>query len=92
MPSETAAQTINIRARADQKRRLRSAAEIEHTTVSAFVMQAAEERADRVIAEHSTTWVPAEYFDALYANLDAPSRPNEALAAAAARPRRAVRR
>lgn len=82
--------TINMRVRAEQKRRISAAAELEHTKLSSFVMSAAEEKAERVIAEHSTTLVPADYFEALYASLDAPARPNRALAAAAAKRRRVV--
>ena len=83
---------LHMRATADQKRKLAAAADLQHKTLTGFVMGVAEAAADRVIIEHSTTVVPADYFDALYASLDTPPQPNEALAAVAARPRRVVRR
>ena len=54
--------------------------------VTAFARTAAEERAERVLRQHEAiTTVPAGYFDELIAALDAPTRANPALAAAAAR-------
>ena len=76
-------ETINMRVQRDEKERIRRAAEIADVSVSAFVLSAAEEKAARVIAEHNTTFVSAEYFDALYASLDRPAHPNAALSAAA---------
>ena len=38
--------------------------------VSAFVVDAAYERAERVIDEHRSTLVPSDYFDRLLAALD----------------------
>lgn len=69
-----------------QKARLRLAADLSHTKMSTFVLGAAEEKADKVIAEHATTWVPADFFDTFYGSLDAPVRPNPDLAASAMRP------
>ncbi|WP_431247465.1 DUF1778 domain-containing protein [Leifsonia xyli] len=66
--------------------RIERAAELTGEPPSTFARHAAEERADEVLREHeATTRVPAEFFDALYAALEASAEPNERLAAAAAR-------
>lgn len=85
-------QTINMRVRPEQKRRIAAAAEIENAGLTAFVLGAAEEKAERVLAAHATTIIPAEFFDAFYASLDEPARANPALAAVAARRRRVTQR
>jgi uncharacterized protein (DUF1778 family) len=70
------------------KARIESAAMLEDTTISNFVVAAAAERADEVVRQHEThTSVPAEFFDALIASLDEPAEVNPALAKAAARSR-----
>ena len=54
---------------------------------------AAEQRADEVLREHdAVTIVPVDYFDQLISALDEPPRANPALARAAKRARRSVRR
>ena len=80
-----------MRITAERKRKLQAAAELQDVKLTSFVVSAAEEKADRVIAEHSTTTVPADYFEALYKSLDS-AEPNPALAALAARPRRVTQR
>ena len=75
--------TINMRVQRAEKERIQRAAELADVSVSAFVLSAAEEKASRVIAEHATTMVPADFFDALYARLDDAPVANAALAAAA---------
>ena len=76
--------TINMRATAEQKARLRRAAELRHTSLSQFILDAANERADKVITEHQLTVVPGDFFDAFYDALAQPPVANPALAALAA--------
>jgi uncharacterized protein (DUF1778 family) len=59
--------------------RLLAAAAASHQSVEDFMVSAAEERADEVLAAH--TVVPVAYFDALVAALDEPPEANEALRA-----------
>ncbi len=47
--------------------------------MSAFVLGAAAERAEEVIASASATVVPSDYFDQLWDALDAPAVPSAAL-------------
>lgn len=65
--------------------RIRRAAELRHASVSSFVVDAAEEKAERVILEHSETFVPSRFFDELLAALDEPPKVVRALARAAQR-------
>lgn len=85
--------TDRIEARLEPERaeRIRYAAELAHTSVSAFVVDAAAEKAERVIASHSETIVPGEFFDALLAALDEDARV-PMLAKAARRAQRSVKR
>jgi uncharacterized protein (DUF1778 family) len=70
------------------KARIESAASLEDTTLSSFVVAAVTERADDVVRQHEThTSVPAEFFDALIASLDEPAEVNPALVKAARRSR-----
>ncbi len=62
---------IETRVAPEENERIRFAADLEHTSVSSFVVQAAVEKADRVIAASAETIVPADYFDQLLAALDA---------------------
>jgi len=78
-----AAETINMRTDAKRKRRLQVAADLSHESLTAFVLSAADERAERVIADARTTPLPAEFFDDFFDTL-APE-PTAALRAAAAR-------
>jgi uncharacterized protein (DUF1778 family) len=77
----TATRTSRIELRADPAReqRIRYAAELEHQSVSAFVLDAASERAEQVIASASTTVVHSDFFDRLWEALEAPPVPNPAL-------------
>ena len=76
---------LHFRIRADAQERLRSAAAIEHESLTEFVLSAAEERAEAVLARRTT--VPAEFFDAMFDALSAPPRPNEAMRRVARSPR-----
>jgi len=83
---------LEIRADPERERRIRFAAELSHQSVSTFVLDAAGEKAERVIAASTATSVPSEFFDQLWEALDAPPRPNEPLRRRAAQPRRAQQR
>ena len=82
-------ETINIRTDAERKRRLQIAAYLSHESLTAFVLSAADERAERVIRDSRTTPLPADFFDEFFDSL-APE-PTPALIDAAARLRRTVR-
>ena len=56
------------------------AARLTQQSLSSFVLAAAEERAEEVIAHATATVVPSSFFDDLWAALDAPPRPNATLA------------
>jgi uncharacterized protein (DUF1778 family) len=77
--------TEQLAARVDPARleRIRYASALQSTTVSAFVVEAAYEKAEQVIDEHRSTLVPSDYFDHLLAALDEPPRVIPELAAAA---------
>ena len=83
-------ETINMRTDAERKRRLQLAAELSHESLTGFVLSAAEERAERVIAEAHTTALPAEFFDLFFDSLAA--EPTPALVDASARLGQTVRR
>ena len=79
-----------VRMSADEKERIEAGAATAGLSTSAFILTAAIERADEVIAEATTTVVPEDYFDSLLAALDLPS-PAPGLARAARRARRSGR-
>lgn len=81
---------IEARLSPDERVRIERAAATAGSSVSAFVVEAAVERADAVLAAATTTLVPAEYFDALLAALDEPDAALR-LAAAARRAQRDAR-
>lgn len=82
---------IEARVESERAERIRYAAGLAHASMSAFVVDAAVEKAERVIAEHRETVVPFDFFDLLLAALDE-ATPNPALRKAAARARRSVKR
>ncbi len=67
--------------------RIRFASELAHTSVSSFILDAAAEKAEEVIAGHAYTLVPSGYFDDLLASLDEPAAVIPELVAAARRTR-----
>lgn len=85
--------TDRIEARVEPERagRIRYAADLANTSMSAFVVDAAAEKAEQIIAEHRETTVPSEFFDSLLAALDEDT-PVPPLRKAAARARRSVKR
>lgn len=85
---------IEARIEAEKAERIRYAAELQEKSMSSFVVEAAAEYADRVIASHAETVVPVEFFDSLLAALDEdPSKDRDipSLRKAAARARRIVK-
>lgn len=70
---------IELRADPERERRIRYAAGLEHQSLGAFVLEAATERADEVLASASATVVPSDFFDQLWDALDAPATPSAAL-------------
>jgi uncharacterized protein (DUF1778 family) len=85
----SATKLMNFRVRPDVEAHLRAAAAVSDQSLTDFVIGAAEARATEILA--TNTVVPADYFDALLSALDGPAQPNEALRAAARRPRRVKR-
>lgn len=87
-----ATRTERIEARVDPERasRIRCAAELAHASVSAFVVDAAVERAERILVEHHTTTVPSQFFDRLLAALDEPPVVASSIEKAAERRREAL--
>ena len=83
---------IELRADPEREQRIRYAAELEHQSVSAFVLDAAAERAEQVIAAASSTVVPSEFFDRLWEALDTVPQPSPALARRSASDRRVTQR
>lgn len=75
---------MEARVSPDERARIERAASAAGLSVSAFVVGAAVERADEVIAEATTTTLPTDYFDELLAALDTPE-PAPGLAKAADR-------
>ena len=90
MPTKTA--RIELRAAPAREQRIRYAAELARQSLSAFVLDAASERAEQVIASSSSTVVPDDFFDELWDALDAPPSPNEALRRRAAEERQVEQR
>lgn len=80
---------IELRAEPEQEERIRAAARLVNQSMTSFMVTAAVEKADEVIATWSTTTVSAEFFDELLAALDAPAQKNVALSNAARRHRAA---
>jgi uncharacterized protein (DUF1778 family) len=81
---------MEARVSPDERERIERAAAVSGLSVSAFMVSAAVDRAEEVIAQATTTTVPADYFDALLAALDEPE-PAPRLARAAKDARRAKR-
>ena len=81
---------IEARVAPERADRIRQAAELAHQSVSSFVIDAAEERAERVILEHRETVVPSSFFDDLLAALDEPATAVPALEGAGEQARKLV--
>jgi uncharacterized protein (DUF1778 family) len=79
---------IELRAEPEREERIRYAATLAHQSVSSFVLDAAADRAEKLIAAASVTVVPDEFFDTLLDALEQPPAKNEALARRAEQRRR----
>jgi uncharacterized protein (DUF1778 family) len=87
----TKAERVEARLTGEQRRQIEQAAALAGESVSSFMVGAALERAETVVAERATTVVPSAYFDRLAASLDsADEMPRLARAARAARRRRRI--
>jgi uncharacterized protein (DUF1778 family) len=65
---------LSIRANAQQKIVLRRAAEVRHTSMSQFVLEASLNEADRILAQESVLKVSAEEYDWVCQLMDQPPR------------------
>lgn len=81
---------IELRAEPEREERIRLAASLTHQSVSSFVLDAASDRADELIAESTVTVVPDDFFDALLDALGRPPKEHEALARRARQRRRVI--
>lgn len=70
---------IELRADPEREQRIRYAADLRRQSVSAFVLDAAADLAEQVIASASATLVPSEFFDQMWEALAALPEPNAAL-------------
>jgi len=89
---EQMAKTARIEVRTDPEREalLKRAASLTNQTLTSFVLDAAEQRANEVVAQASTTVVPSTFFDELLLALDEPPKANEAMRRAAHRAQQRV--
>ena len=85
-----AAEAINLRTDAERMRRLQAGADLLRESLTAFVLSAADEKAERVIADARTTPLTAGFFDDFFDALAPESTAD--LVGAAARLRQTVRR
>ena len=74
---------FDIRIPSTAKQMLSSAAEINGTTLTALVMNAAMDKAREIMNTHKTFVLSSNEWDALMGALEQPSEPNEALMRAA---------
>ena len=79
---------LQIRVQPDEKRLLESAAQASHLSVSAFVVQAAAERAEAILADRQFVTLSPAAAKAFSEALGRPASVNRRLAEALKRPRR----
>ena len=82
---------VEARLSPHQRHKIGRAAAFTGESLSAFIVSAAERRADEVIAESTSTVVPGYYFDQLLAALDEAPEASPQLASAAKRVRQQPR-
>lgn len=83
---------VEARLSTDERVRIDRAAQLAGLSISSFVVNAAVEKAEQVIAESDVTSVPADYFDRLLASIDKADRsPRLTHAAKRARQSRRIR-
>jgi uncharacterized protein (DUF1778 family) len=76
---------LQIRVNPDEKRLLEQAAKSAHLSVSAFVLQAASQQAEQLLAERQTITVSPDAAEAFARALSQPAAVNERLRAALGR-------
>ena len=76
---------IEARIEHERAERIRYAANLARSSVSSFVVDAATERAERVIADHRETSVSSQFFEDILRVLDEPPRQIASLKKAARR-------
>lgn len=81
---------VEARLSPEQRERILRAAGFKNLSMSSFIVEAAVEKANEIIDEHTVTRVPADYFDRLLEALDDPD-PAPALERAAQQVRRRPR-
>lgn len=74
---------IDLRLPSEAKRLISRAAAYEGTTLSAFLVSAAKERARELVAEHEVVTLTSADWEALIAAIDNTEKPRPRLAAAA---------
>jgi uncharacterized protein (DUF1778 family) len=79
---------LQVRIDATAKRRIEEAAAEVHLNLSAFVLQAAQERAEQILAERELIRLSPDAAAAFEAALSRPARVNEALRDTLQRPRK----
>ena len=67
---------IEVRTDPEHEALLKQAANLTNQTLTGFILEAAERRAEQVVAEANTTVVPFAFFDQLLEALDQPAEPN----------------
>lgn len=68
----TKSERLEARVSPEQRARLEWAAQTAGTSLSTFVVDAAVERAEEILAAEAATLVPTDYFEVLLATLDVP--------------------
>jgi uncharacterized protein (DUF1778 family) len=66
---------LEIRVTPEQDALIRQAADLEDTTVSAFVLDTVTARANRIVRQHSDVILSNDAFDRFIAELDKPAAP-----------------
>ena len=66
---------LEVRVTPEQDALIRQAADLEDTTVTAFVLETATARARRVVKQHQDLVLSNEAFDRFIAELDKPAEP-----------------
>lgn len=89
--AKTKSERLEARATEDEAAVIARAAELLNATVSSFVVGAAVEKAETIVARAERTLMPAEQFDAMIAALD-DATPVPEIVELASRPRRVARR
>lgn len=70
---------LEVRVTPEQDALIRQAADLEDTTVTAFVLESVTSKARRVVKQHQDLVLSNEAFDRFIAELDKPAKPVPAL-------------